>query len=368
MYTHFPSHQMTDEKAMEELRVDIDAHTQKALTFVRKGVELGPEYPPAYKQLALCLQCVDKHEEAERMKRLYKRKLAAAKAKKEHDRREKIARLQAEAAYDAAIEKAAGLQATAGGGGILEITTIDEVELVISAAEDEDEAIDIGQDGSDALALHDPAGAGAGDAAPEEEEEEEDTDEEEAGGGDISTHAAEALVRKSSLDALTSGESGAQEMNAEMRALLVVPGRDGKPGSNIYSCGCNEFGQLGQRSFEESVNEPRAIPTFHGKQIILAACGREHGCVTTHKHELMVFGHHSRGQLGLGIVHPKRHIARDPQMVHLMRGKIITHLACGEYHTVAATTDGEVSPRQNARQNARQNDDDTNSGVSLLSS
>ena len=106
----------------------------------------------------------------------------------------------------------------------------------------------------------------------------------------------------------------------------------------IFACGRNDFGQLGVGTREEMLR-PEPVPFFADKGAVLSlACGQYHTLVSTTQGGVYAFGKNDYGQLGIETREPRHvpHLVAEP-----LDEAIVTHLACGYYHTCAVTS-GEV--------------------------
>ena len=88
------------------------------------------------------------------------------------------------------------------------------------------------------------------------------------------------------------------------------------------------------------VARPRRVEgALKGKRVVGVSCGRECTVCVTDKGEVFSFGADDYGQLGQG---KARRFQNTPKLVRPLRGKKVTQVSCGEYHTVAVTEAGEV--------------------------
>jgi RCC1 and BTB domain-containing protein len=107
----------------------------------------------------------------------------------------------------------------------------------------------------------------------------------------------------------------------------------------IFACGRNDFGQLGVGTREETLR-PEPVPFFQGKGAVLSlACGQYHTLVSTSQGGVYAFGKNDYGQLGIESHEPRHvpHLVAEP-----LADAVVTHLACGYYHTCAVTSDEVV--------------------------
>ncbi|KAF4134020.1 Ubiquitin-transferase HECT domain-containing protein [Phytophthora infestans] len=107
----------------------------------------------------------------------------------------------------------------------------------------------------------------------------------------------------------------------------------------VFSWGYNDRGQLGLGSTISKSHTPRMIDSLREKyHITTAAVSYHHSAVVSSNGELLTFGMNDCGQLGLDHTQHQH----TPQVVDALSSQVVTKVACGLYHTVAATSDGEV--------------------------
>eukprot|EP00960_Hanusia_phi_P038601 753509-Hanusia_phi.AAC.1 len=118
----------------------------------------------------------------------------------------------------------------------------------------------------------------------------------------------------------------------------VVLSRD-----KVYSCGRNNFGQLGMGSTENSASlqEVRSLSQLPKKTIASVACGASHSLFQTSTGELMGCGRNDLGQLGLGnetvaVTLPLPILTRE-----VLRGVKVVEVAASE-HTLVRLSSGDV--------------------------
>jgi alpha-tubulin suppressor-like RCC1 family protein len=105
--------------------------------------------------------------------------------------------------------------------------------------------------------------------------------------------------------------------------------------NNLYTCGWNDYGQLGDGTTEDSSTFKRIVTSISGKLIKLD-CGLYHTVVLSDETSNNVYacGYNWAGQLGDGtktdkyvLINISRHIS----------GKKVTNVSCGDSHTVILT-------------------------------
>lgn len=73
----------------------------------------------------------------------------------------------------------------------------------------------------------------------------------------------------------------------------------------VYTWGCSNYGQLGLGEVKESPH-PRIVPGLVGEHVIALACGQYHTLALTNQGEVFAWGWGVHGQLGLGHVEDER--------------------------------------------------------------
>ncbi|AYV82548.1 MAG: chromosome condensation regulator [Hyperionvirus sp.] len=108
---------------------------------------------------------------------------------------------------------------------------------------------------------------------------------------------------------------------------------DGK----IFGCGKNHCGQLGEGSvYAYAICRFREINGIT-KKIVEVACGINHTMIRLKDGTLMACGNNSCGQLGIGDLIEKWVFTEIKGI-----DKYVTHVACGDYHTIIRLIDGRL--------------------------
>lgn len=106
----------------------------------------------------------------------------------------------------------------------------------------------------------------------------------------------------------------------------------------VYSCGNNEFGQLGQ---ETSRKRPQLITALDNYNITQICCGYQHSAAINEWGQIFVWGSNSSGQCGLDMNNAADFLS-TPKIVKSLATKHVVQIACGQYHTLALTNSGEL--------------------------
>jgi len=108
----------------------------------------------------------------------------------------------------------------------------------------------------------------------------------------------------------------------------------------LFSWGKGEGGQLGLGNGEISSPIPRPIRgPLLGKIVRQISCGESHCAAITDTQALYTWGRGQHGRLGHGVTENEFF----PRLVEAFVGIPVTAVACGDYHTVCATTNGLYS-------------------------
>ena len=110
--------------------------------------------------------------------------------------------------------------------------------------------------------------------------------------------------------------------------------------NEVYGCGSNQFGQLGNNTETESntlvpMELSGKIPV--GKKVINIACGVYHTIVLLDDGTVYGCGDNTVGQLGNG-----NNTQQTTLVPMILTGKKVINIACGVYHTIVLLDDGTV--------------------------
>ncbi len=101
------------------------------------------------------------------------------------------------------------------------------------------------------------------------------------------------------------------------------------------STGFASRGQTGHGVATQGIHVPRPVAALRSHKIRLVACSYYHTLVSTDSDLCFAFGRGDHGQLGLGTAVD----SLTPALVEAVSGRGILALTCGQYHSVAATTE-----------------------------
>ncbi|XP_017765568.1 PREDICTED: probable E3 ubiquitin-protein ligase HERC4 isoform X2 [Eufriesea mexicana] len=107
----------------------------------------------------------------------------------------------------------------------------------------------------------------------------------------------------------------------------------------LFSWGSNIEGQLGLNSKNVMECSPHMIKTLGTSVVVQIACGMKHALALTNNGELYSWGSNTEGQLGLG-THVKYEV--KPKLIITLIGIPIAFIACGGYHSIAISKSGAV--------------------------
>ncbi|GLI62584.1 hypothetical protein VaNZ11_005258 [Volvox africanus] len=149
--------------------------------------------------------------------------------------------------------------------------------------------------------------------------------------GQLGHGQADECLTPKAISALTDAGVENVVCGAEY-TIAVAPSR-----GLIYSWGWGDFGRLGHGDCSD-LFVPRPIEFFSGRPVSHVACGDTHTLVVAGDGELFTFGRNQNGQLGLGHTND----CLSPQRVVALQGEKILSVACGSEHSLAATEKGTV--------------------------
>ncbi|XP_024937570.1 probable E3 ubiquitin-protein ligase HERC4 isoform X3 [Cephus cinctus] len=107
----------------------------------------------------------------------------------------------------------------------------------------------------------------------------------------------------------------------------------------VFSWGLNSDGQLGLNTHTLNERVPRMVKTLGTNVVIQIACGLKHTLALTNNGELYAWGSNSEGQLGFG---PETKKEVKPKLIASLKVIPIAYIACGGYHSIAVTKSAAV--------------------------
>lgn len=104
---------------------------------------------------------------------------------------------------------------------------------------------------------------------------------------------------------------------------------------HVYSYGYGDFGALGQGG-PAFLPLPKQIPAIKDRFIVQIACGEYHSLALTNNGDVYAWGRGFEGQLGL-----TRNVetSSTPKYIKFFSNKKVIYIACGAYHSLAITSD-----------------------------
>ncbi|CAH2001547.1 unnamed protein product [Acanthoscelides obtectus] len=107
----------------------------------------------------------------------------------------------------------------------------------------------------------------------------------------------------------------------------------------VHSWGCDRHGELGQNGSEEAQRLPKMVRALVKYHIVQICCGQRHSVALANSGEILTWGANDYGQLGVG---QYSQMETTPILVQSLKGVPITHIACGANHTFAVSKSGAV--------------------------
>ncbi|VDL89166.1 unnamed protein product [Schistocephalus solidus] len=104
----------------------------------------------------------------------------------------------------------------------------------------------------------------------------------------------------------------------------------------VYMWGCNTNGQLGRTSEDTSV----ALLNFPHGTVVQISLGVEHSVALTESSDVYVWGSNAHGQLGLGFV--SQASVTTPTRIDCLGGLPVRQLVAGGYHNLLLTPSGSI--------------------------
>lgn len=103
----------------------------------------------------------------------------------------------------------------------------------------------------------------------------------------------------------------------------------------VYTCGSNNFGQLGH---SKRFNKPERIDALETMTITKVACGQDFTMALTNKGRILSWGNNANGQLG----HSTLDMIHRPRNIKFFNDIHVIQVSCGMQHSLALTIDGRL--------------------------
>ncbi|CAN7938426.1 unnamed protein product [Ixodes hexagonus] len=104
----------------------------------------------------------------------------------------------------------------------------------------------------------------------------------------------------------------------------------------VYSCGSNDFGQLGQ---DKSMRKLEQVTALSAHEIRTVACGQDHSLALSEAGQVFSWGSNQYGQLGCGSDEDSR---LRPKVVKTLAAMHVVQIACGAIHCLALVNNGDL--------------------------
>ncbi|XP_007900723.2 probable E3 ubiquitin-protein ligase HERC3 isoform X1 [Callorhinchus milii] len=105
---------------------------------------------------------------------------------------------------------------------------------------------------------------------------------------------------------------------------------------SVYTCGSNNWGQLGH---EKEGYRPEQVRALDAQTIKHTACGESHTLAVNDHGQVFAWGAGKDGQLGIDSM---EETVRKPRLVKSLSGHEVTQVTCGSWHCMALTKDGQL--------------------------
>merc|ERR1719278_1699662 len=108
---------------------------------------------------------------------------------------------------------------------------------------------------------------------------------------------------------------------------------------SVFSWGSDESGQLGHNQGSNVLRVPRLLKGLATMKVTAVSAGMYHSCALSASGQLYTWGNNSKGQLGLG---RNSDMVFSPTLVESLAGVPVAGVACGGNHTLVVTRSGAV--------------------------
>lgn len=107
----------------------------------------------------------------------------------------------------------------------------------------------------------------------------------------------------------------------------------------IFTWGSDVYGQLGHQLGQQTQPTPKILKALATLNVVQIVCGRNHSIALTSGGDIYAWGANDQGQLGIGTTTPSE---PSPSIVNALAGIPIAQIACGSNHTFAVSKSGAV--------------------------
>ncbi|XP_073943044.1 HECT and RLD domain containing E3 ubiquitin ligase 4 isoform X2 [Choristoneura fumiferana] len=108
---------------------------------------------------------------------------------------------------------------------------------------------------------------------------------------------------------------------------------------HLFSCGNNDVGQLGRHTSTTEGESPALVESFKGCTISAISCGLQHSMALDEWGQPFSWGSDIMGQLGSNL---GPQVQDKPKIVKMLATKNVIQIACGSYHSIALTNNGDL--------------------------
>ncbi|ESP04646.1 hypothetical protein LOTGIDRAFT_223779 [Lottia gigantea] len=106
----------------------------------------------------------------------------------------------------------------------------------------------------------------------------------------------------------------------------------------LYSCGNNDFGQLGHSG---QFSRLEHVEKIKSQKVIKVAVGQSHSLVLTAANEVFTWGNNKHGQLGRDGINEE--VTKIPKLVKTLAVYSVIQISCGSNHCLVLTSEGLVA-------------------------
>ncbi|KAK9685781.1 HECT-domain (ubiquitin-transferase) [Popillia japonica] len=146
----------------------------------------------------------------------------------------------------------------------------------------------------------------------------------------LSKYTNEHILAPRNLDWYKAGDVIQAACGTNHTLLLASDGK-------VYSCGNNDFGQLGH---DQPRKRPQLVSSLDAHSISQVACGASHSLALNQWGQVFAWGSDHQGQLGLQLGSDS--IQPVPKILKALATYHVIQIACGENHSIALTNNGDL--------------------------